>query len=132
MKFRHRGIERLAPRIEYDSPLRIQLIQMQAHCLSQAPLDAVTHDGLPDRAWDRETDPWSGGFGLADTKSGEQGTSVPGTLIVNSSEVLRTQQTDTFRKTRDGELPLVAHRELFAASRAAAGKNGTPVLGFHT
>ena len=56
---------------------------------------------------------------------------MPGTLIVNSSEILRTQQTDTFRKTRDGELPLVANREFFATSRAAASENGTPVLGFH-
>src|SRR6516225_6206734 len=119
MKFRHRGVVGLAPGIEYDSPLRAQLIKLQAHCLSQAPLDTVTHDGLPNRARDCETDAWSVGLRFADTESGEQGANVPGTLIVNSSKVLRTQQTDTFRKTRDGELPLVAHRELLAASRAA-------------
>lgn len=104
---------------------------MQAHCLSQAPLDAIAYDGFADRARNGETDTWAGGFGFADTKCGEQGTGMPGPLIVNSAEVLRTQQTDTFRKTRDGELPLVTDRELFAAGCAAAGKNGTPVLGFH-
>jgi hypothetical protein len=131
VKFRHGGIEGLATGIEYDGPLRAQLIQMQSHCLSEAALDAVTHHGLPDRARDRETDTRSGSFGFADAKSGEQGPGVPGTLVVNSSEVLRTQQTDTFRKTRDGELPLVTDREFLAASRAAAGQNGAAVLGFH-
>ena len=120
LKFRHRSVERLASGIEYDRPLRAQLIQLQPHCLSQAPLDSIPHDGLSDRARDRETDAWTGSFGLADTKSGEQGTSVAGTLIVNSSEVLRTQQTDTFRKTRDGGLPLVTDGELFTASSATA------------
>ena len=120
MKFRHRGIVRLAPRIEYDGPLRAQLIQMQAHCLSQAPLDTVAHHGFADRARDGEADTRTDGLGLADTKSGEQGTTVTGTLVVNSSEVLRAQQTDTFRKTSDGVLPLVTDGELFAAGRTTA------------
>jgi hypothetical protein len=132
VKFRDRRIVRLAARIEDDCPLRAQLIQMQANGLSEAPLDSVTHDGFADGARNREADAWTGSIGLADTKSGEEGAGVPGTLVVNSSEVLRTQQTDTFRKTRDGGLPLVADSELFAASRTATGKNGTPVLGFHT
>jgi hypothetical protein len=132
MKFRHRSVEGFAPRIEYDGPLRAQLIQMQAHCLSQAPLDAIAHHGFANRTGNSKSDTGAAGFELADTKSGEQGTSASGTLIVNSSEVLRTQQTDTFRKTRDGELPLVADREFLAASRTAAGKDGAAVFGFHT
>ena len=131
VKFRHRGVERLAPRIEYDGPLRAQLIQMQAHCLSQAPLDTIAHDGFAERARDGKSDTWADGFGLANTKGSEQGVSVPGTLIVNSSEVLRTQKADTFRKTSDGELPLVTNSQLLAAGRPTAGKNGTAVLGFH-
>jgi len=132
VKFRHRGVERLAPRIEYDGPLRAQLIQVQAHCLSQAPLDTIAHDGFAERARDGKSDTWADGFGLANTKGSEQGASVPGTLIVNSSEVLRTQKADTFRKTSDGGLPLVTYSELFAAGGTPAGKNGTSVLGFHT
>jgi hypothetical protein len=132
VKFRHWGVESLAARIEYDAPLRAQLIQMQAHCLSQAPFDSVAYDGLADRTRNCESDTWSVGFGFADTESGEQGSGTPGTLIVDSSEILRTQQTDTFRKTRDGELPLVADREFFAAGGAAAGENSAAVFGFHT
>ena len=131
VKFRHRGVERLAPRIEYDGPLRAQLIQMQAHCLSQAPLDTIAHDGFAERARDGKSDTWADGFGLANTKGSEQGVSVPGTLIVNSSEVLRTQQTDTFRKTSDRVLPLGTDREFLAAARAAAGQNGATVLRLH-
>jgi hypothetical protein len=131
VKFRYRGIVRLATGIEYDGPLRAQLFQMQAHCLSQAPLDTVPYNGLPDRARDRETDMWSGSFWFADTKGSEQGAGMAGTLVVNSSEVLRTQQTDTFRKTRDGGLPLVTDREFLPASRAAAGENSATVFGFH-
>jgi hypothetical protein len=132
VEFRHRGVESLAARIEYDGPLRAQLIQVQAHCLSHAPLDAIAYDRFADRARNCKSDTWADGFGFADTEGGEQGTGTPGTLIVDSSEILRTQQTDTFRKTRDGELPLVADREFFAASGAAAGENSAAVFGFHT
>jgi uncharacterized protein with von Willebrand factor type A (vWA) domain len=102
MKFRHRGIVRLASGIEYDGPLRAQLVEMQAHRFAQAPLDPVAHHGFTERARQCETDPWTAALRLADTKSGEQRPTVAGTLIVNSSEVLRTKQADTFRKTSDG------------------------------
>lgn len=131
MKFRHRGIVRLASGIEYDGPLRAQLVEMQAHRFAQAPLDPVAHHGFTERARQCETDPWTAALRLADTKSGEQRPTVAGTLIVNSSEVLRTKQADTFRKTSDGGLPLVTHSEFLAAGRPAARENGSSVLGFH-
>jgi hypothetical protein len=68
---------------------------------------------------------------LADAKSGEEGSGEFGTLVINSSEVFGSQQTNTFRKTRDGLLPLGTDGQLFAATRAAAGENGAAVLGLH-
>ena len=131
MEFRHGGVEGFAPRIEYDGPLRAQLIQVQAHRFAQAPLDSIAHDGFAERARSCEADPWPVALRLANTKSREQRSGTPGTLVVNSSEVLRSQKADTFRKTRDGELPLVTDSQLLAAGRPTAGKNGTAVLGFH-
>jgi hypothetical protein len=131
VKFRHRGIVRLAPRIDYDGPLGAQLIQMQAHCFAQAPLDTIAHDGFTERARCCEADPRPVALRIPYTKSREQRSGMPGTLVVNSSEVLRSQKADTFRKTRDGGLPLVTDSQLLAALRPAAGKNGTAVLGFH-
>ena len=49
---------------------------MQAHCLSQAPLDTVPHHGFAEGFGSGESDARSDGLGLADTKSGEQGTTV--------------------------------------------------------
>ena len=100
VKFRHRGIVRLAPGIDDNGPLRAQLVQMQANCLAQPPLDAIAHHGFSDRARDRKSDARPVAGGLTDTKSGEERPTVAGTLVVNSSEVLRSQQTDTFGKTK--------------------------------
>ena len=131
MKFRHRGVVRLASGIDHDGPLRAQLIEVKAHRIADAPLDPIAHHGLPQGAGSREADARSGAFGLAQTKSGKQGAAEPRTLVVNSSEVLRTQQTDTFRKTRDEELPLVTDGKFLPSGGAAAGENGPAVLGFH-
>jgi hypothetical protein len=103
---------------------------MQANGLAHPPFDAVTYNRFAKRPRHGETDTGAVGSGFANTKSAEKGAAVTGTLVVNSSKVLRSQQTDTFRKTRDG-LPLVADGQLFAAGRAAAGENGPAVLGFH-
>jgi hypothetical protein len=44
---------------------------------------------------------------------------------------LRAQQTNTFRKTRDGRLPFGADRELFAPTRPAPRQHRTAILGLH-
>jgi hypothetical protein len=108
------------------------LVEMQAHRFAQAPLDPVAHHGFTERARQCETDPWTAALRLADTKSGEQRPTVAGTLIVNSSEVLRTKQADTFRKTSDGELPFGTDREFLAALGTAARQHGTSILRLHT
>ena len=104
---------------------------MEAYSLADTPLDTVPHDRFTDRARDSEADTRTVRLRLADTKSGEERPTMAGTLVVNSSEILRSQQADTFRKTRDGGLPLVADRKLFPPCRPAAGENGPAVLGFH-
>jgi hypothetical protein len=69
---------------------------------------------------------------FAHTKCRKEGPGEPGTLVINSAEVFGTQQTDTFRETRDGRLPLGAYGQFLAPACAAPGQNGAPVLGLHT
>jgi len=70
--------------------------------LAHAPLDTVAHHGFPQGAGNGETDMGAIRLRLADAKCGKQGTREPGALVINSSEILRTQNADTFRETRDG------------------------------
>jgi hypothetical protein len=131
MEFRDRSIEGFPPGIDDDGPLRAQLIEMQSDGLADAAPDAIADDGLPQGAGSGKADMRPVGLGFADTKGREKGPCKPGTLIVNSAEVFRSQQANTFRKSSDGWLPFGADGKLFASARATAGKNGTPVLGFH-
>lgn len=108
-----------------------QLIEMEAHGLSDTAPDAVADDGFAEGPRSGKADVRPTGLRLADTEGRKQGACKTGALIIYSSEVFRSQQTDTFRKSRDGTLPFGADREFLAASRAAAGKNGAAVLGFH-
>lgn len=75
---------------------------MKADRLAHSPLDSVAHHGLPQRAGHGKADMRTIRQRLADAECGEQGTREPGTLVIYSSEILRTQNADTFRKTRDG------------------------------
>jgi hypothetical protein len=52
-------------------------------------------------------------------------------VVVDSPEILRSQQADTFRKTSDGKLPLGADREFGAAASAAASQHGPSILSGH-
>ena len=132
MQFRHWSIERLAPGIEDDGPLWTQLIEMETHGLADAAPDAVADHGFAEGPGSGETDVRTVSLRLTDAERGEERARETGTPIVNSAEVFRSQQTDTFRKSRDGALPFGADSEFFAAPRAAAGKNGPAVLGFHS
>ena len=131
MQFRHRSIEGFAPRIDDYGPLGAQLIQMEADSLANAPFDAVADHGFTKGARSSEADTRPIGLRLADAERREKRARETGTLIVNSSEVFRSQQTNTFRKSRDGALPFGADRELLAAPGAAAGEDGPAVLSFH-
>ena len=131
MEIRNRSIEGFASRVDDYGPLWAQPIEMEADSLAYAPFDAVAHDRFTDGARDSEADMRSIGLRFADTKSGEEGSGELGTLVINSSEVFGSQQTNTFRKTRDGALPLGANGQFFAATSATAGENGAAVLGLH-
>lgn len=131
MQFHDRSIERLAPWIDYDGPLWAQPIQMQADGLADAPLDAVADHGFAEGAGCGKADMRPIGPRLADAERREERTREPGALIVNSSEVFRPQQTNTFRKSRDGALPFGADSEFLAAAGAAAREYSPAILGFH-
>ncbi len=131
LQLRQGSIERLAPRIDDDGPLRVQPVQVQADGLADAPLDAVAHHGIAERAGRSEADSRPIGLRLADAKGREQRAGVTGSLVIDSSEIFRSQQTDTFRKTSDGALPLGTDSEFLAASRAAARQHRAAVLGLH-
>ena len=126
-----RGIERFPPRIDDYGPLGFQPIEVKADGLADAPLDTVTHHGIAERARYGEPDTRAIRLGQANEESREQRAGIPGALIISSSEIFRSQQTDTFRKASDGNLPLGAHSEFFPPAGPAAGEDGAPVLGLH-
>jgi hypothetical protein len=132
VKFRYRCIEGFAPRIDDDGPLWAQLIQLEAYGLTDPSLNAISHHGFAEGARAGEANMWSFQLRFADTECRKQRSGEPGTLVINPAEVFGTQQTDTFRKTRYGDLPLRTDREFLAASGAATGENSTAILGFHT
>ena len=105
---------------------------MEADRLTDPPLDAVSHNGFAECTGAGETNARSLRLRFPDTECRKQGAGKPGTLVVNPTEIFGTQQTDTFRKTRDGVLPLGANGQFLTAASAAPGQNGTSVLGLHT
>ena len=130
-KFRYRSIEGFPPRIDDDGPLWAQLIQMQADGLADPSLDAISHHCFAEGARAGEADMGTFRLRFANAKCRKQGSGEPGSLVIYPAEVFGTQQTDTFRKTRDGVLPLGANGQFLAPACAATGQNGASVLGLH-
>ena len=120
LQFRQGSIQRLAPRIDDNGPLRAQLVDVKADGLANPPLDTVAHHGFSKRSRTRKPDARPAPSGLAQAKSRKERTRKPGAFIINSPEILRSQQADTFWKTGDGQLPLGTDSEFLAAARAAA------------
>ena len=104
---------------------------MQSDGLADAAPNAIPHHGLTNGAGNGKTDAWTVRLRFADREGGKQRARVFRARVVNPSKVFGSQQTNTFRKTRDGELPLGADRQFMSAAGAAAGENGPAVLGFH-
>lgn len=104
---------------------------MEAHGLPDAPLDAVPGHRLTEGAWRREPDMRPGSLRLAEAEGREQRAGKPGALVIDSSEIFRSQEADTFRKTRDGALPLGTDGEFFPAPGPAARKHRATILGLH-
>ena len=76
---------------------------MEAYRLPDPSLDAVSHHGFAEGARAGEADMRPLWQSFLDTKCRKQGPGEPGTLVINPAEVFGTQQTDTFRETRDGD-----------------------------
>ena len=131
-QLRHRSVEGLAPRIDDNGPPWVHPIDVTADGFAHPPPDAISHDGFADRPRDGEADLGTVRPRFADKEGCKERTCKLGSLVINSSEVSGAQQTNTFRKTGDGRLPLGADRELVTAARPAARQHGPPVLGLHT
>jgi hypothetical protein len=125
------SLQGLAPGIDDNRPLWVQPFQLKPHGFADAPLDPVPRHGLAERPGRCESNARSAGFGFAKAERGKNRTGKSRSFVINSSEILRSQQADTFRKTWDGRLPLVADRELLTALRAPARQHSAPILGFH-
>jgi len=95
-------IEGFAAWIDDDGPLGVQPIEQAANGFAESPFDAIAHDSLADRTRDGKADARSIRLRFADTESGEERARVASALVINSSEVFRSQQAYTFRKSRDG------------------------------
>jgi len=104
---------------------------VEAHGLSDAPLDAVPRHGLTKGAGRCEPDMRAADLRIAEKKRREQRAGKLGALVIDSSEIFRSQEADTFRKTRDGALPLGTDGEFFPASGPAARKHRATILGLH-
>jgi hypothetical protein len=104
LEFRHRRIQSFQPRIDDDGTLRVQPIEIAADGFAHPPFNTIPYHGIADRAWNGEADMGSIGLRLADAKGREQGAGETGTCVINPSEILRSQQTDTLRKTGDGNV----------------------------
>ena len=131
-QLRHGSIQRFRPRIDDDGPLRIQPIERVPHCFTQPPFDPVARHRLAQSTGNRKSDPRPLRCGFAHAKGRKARARKPAALVINPSEVLRSQQADTFRKTSDGLVPLRADRELLAPTRPAPRQHRTAILCLHS
>jgi len=118
-QLRHGRMERFRPRIDDDGPLRIQPIERVAHGFAEPPFNAIARHGLAERARYRKADARPASLRFAYAKGRETRSRKAAPLFVNPSKILRSQQTNTFRKTSDGLMPFGADRELLAPTRPA-------------
>ena len=125
-------IERFAAGIDDDGPLGAQPIELEADGLADTPLDAVAHHGFAEGAGGGEPDMRSIRLRFAHTEGREQGAGETGSVVIDASEIFRSQQAYTFGKTGDGTLPLGTDGQFFAASGPAARQHRAAILGFHT
>ena len=105
---------------------------MKTYGFPHPPPYAIAHHCLADSARNSEADVWAIALRLADAERREERSGKAAALIVDSSEIMGTQQANTFRKTSDGELPFGADGELLASAGATPRKHGTAILRLHT
>jgi hypothetical protein len=56
---RETGIERRAPGVKHDIPLRSEFRAMQSKYRAQTPLNTIANHGSADRPRDRKSEPWT-------------------------------------------------------------------------
>jgi hypothetical protein len=130
-QLRHRSIERLPPWIDDYGPLGTHPIKINADSFAHPSPNAVPHHSLPHSPRDGEANFRPIRLRFTDKEGCKERTCKLGSLVINLSKVFGTQQTNTFRKTSYGRLPLGADRELVASARTAPREHGPPVLRFH-
>jgi hypothetical protein len=89
----------LAAGIDNDRPLWIQPFQLKPYGFADTPPDPVARDGFAERPGCCKSDMGSAAFEIAQTKRGEQRTGKARSFVIDSPEIFRSQQADTFRET---------------------------------
>jgi hypothetical protein len=131
MQIRSGSVERFAARIDDDGPLGAQLIEVQADGLADAPFDAVAQHCFAECAGGGEPDVRSARLRFAYTERREQGTGETGSVVIDASEIFRSEQAYTFGKTGDEILPLGTDSEFLAAPGPAPRQHRAAILGLH-
>jgi hypothetical protein len=139
LEFRQGGIQYLAPWIDDYGPLWAQLVEVQADSLADTPPHTVPCHCFPQRTRNRETHARPCCSGLTQAESRKKRTRKTGAFVINSPEILRSQQADTFGKTvRAGRgiptrhlLPLGTDGELFPPSGATPCQHSPAIFRLH-
>ena len=130
-QLRHRSVQRFPPRMYDYRPLGVQPVQVQTDGLADPPPDAISRHGIAKLPRRSKPDVRPIRLQLAKAECGEQRARETDALVVDSPEILRSQQTNTFRKTSDGMLPFGAYGEPLAAPCTAARDHRASVLRLH-
>jgi hypothetical protein len=104
---------------------------MQADGLADTPFDAVAQHCFAECAGCGEPDVRSARLRFAYAERREQGTGESGSVVIDASEIFRSEQAYTFGKTGDEILPLGTDSEFLAAPGPAPRQHRAPILGLH-
>ena len=85
--------------VDDNRPLWVQPFQLKPYGFADSPPDPVARHGFAERPGCCKSDSWSAAVRFAKAKCREKGTGKSRSFIINSPEVFRSQQADTFRKT---------------------------------
>jgi hypothetical protein len=80
----------------------IQSVQTRSYRFPESALDAVPYNGLAHGSRHRKANVRTASLGFPYAERRKKRIRVTGSLVIDSSEILRTQQADTFRETSDG------------------------------
>ena len=100
-EFREGSVQDFPARIDHNGPLGIQPSDLRPYGLADAPFDPIPRDGFAQGARRGDAHARAERLGLAQTEGREQRPRTPVAMIVDSSEILKSQQTNTFWKTCD-------------------------------